>query len=82
MGGIYSIFLEAEVSVFSFIKCVSLLPIYNWVLGLFVIDLQEPFIYSRYESFVRYVFCKHISPSLLLPFSFLKLSLVNRSFKF
>lgn len=38
-------------------------PIFNWVIFLFIIELYEFFVYSRYRSFIRYMICKIFLPS-------------------
>lgn len=44
---------------FSLVKFKSC-PMFWWIVCLFLIDSQEFFLYSEYQSFVGYVYCKDL----------------------
>lgn len=48
----------------------GLLPLFCWVVFLFLTDLQEFFIYSECNNIVGCIYCKHLLLLCVLPFHF------------
>ena len=51
-----------------FCSLLCLCPFLNWVIYLFIVELQEFLIYSGYNSLIRYMICKYFLPFFGLSF--------------
>ena len=50
--------------------CSDLLHIFNWVVCFLIVGIEELFVYSEWQSFIGYAFCKYYFLLWGLPFHF------------